>query len=197
MASVFLRFLCVHAGCSLGARKREMAFRSEADAGAAQVSSDPRCVRRAACAGERTCANCGLMDFSHRVLKTGKIRTFPEGGTLYERLGGRTGVSTLVKWFYAHVRFEPLLQPIFDAHITRWGPHLEVLTDFWCEQMGGPSHYTGSLARHGRLGLGPEHFEKWLEVWRANCRWLLPEPEAADVILLAERLAVAMREHAS
>ena len=87
--------------------------------------------------------------------------------------------------------------PIFDAHITRWGPHLEVLTDFWCEQMGGPSHYTGSLARHGRLGLGPEHFEKWLEVWRANCRWLLPEPEAGDVILLAERLAVAMREHAS
>jgi len=31
----------VHAGCSLGARKREVAFRSEADAGAAQFSSDP------------------------------------------------------------------------------------------------------------------------------------------------------------
>jgi hypothetical protein len=62
----------------------------------------------------------------------------PGAETLYERLGGRPGVSRLIKWFYARVRFEPALEPIFNAHITKWGEHLETLVDFWCTQVGGP-----------------------------------------------------------
>lgn len=129
------------------------------------------------------------MDRSKRVLRAEKIKTNPDGATLYERLGGRPGVSTLIKWFYAKVRFEPLLEPIFNAHITVWSSHLEVLIDFWSEQTGGPANYGGGIGKHAFLRLGPEHFAKWLEVWEENCRWLLTEREADDMIALAKRLA--------
>jgi len=114
----------------------------------------------------------------------------PEGAvTLYERLGGKPGVSRLVKWFYARVRFEPDLQPIFDAHIPLWKDHLERIVDFWVGMVGGPSTYAGGMGRHGRLGIGPEHFATWLRVWEDNARHLLQPREADEVIALAHSLA--------
>ncbi len=110
--------------------------------------------------------------------------------TLFERLGGRPGVSRLIKWFYAQVRFEPDLRPIFDAHITQWGPHLELLIDFWCSRVeGGPELYSGNLGRHARLSLGPEHFATWLRVWEKNARHLLQPREAEEMIEIARGLA--------
>lgn len=135
----------------------------------------------------------GTMDRAKRVLKAPKIRTNPDGATLYERLGGRPGVTTLIKWFYAKVRFEPLLEPIFNAHVEVWSRHLEVLIDYWSEQTGGPAEYGGGIGRHIFLRLGPEHFAVWLEVWEENSLWLLPECEAAEMIALAHRLAEVLQ----
>jgi hemoglobin len=104
-------------------------------------------------------------------------------------LGGRPGISRLIKWFYARVRFEPDLEPIFDAHIEKWGPHLEMIIDFWCGQVGGPSPYAGGMGRHFRMGLAPEHFATWLRVWEQNCRDLLQPREAAEMIQLAQTIA--------
>jgi hemoglobin len=129
------------------------------------------------------------MDRAKRVLKAEKIRVNPAGETLYARLGGRPGVSTLIKWFYAKVRFEPLLEPIFKAHISKWSEHLEVLIDYWSQMTGGPERYSGGMGRHIFLQLRAEHFTVWLDVWEENCRWLLPEPEATDMIALARGLA--------
>ena len=109
--------------------------------------------------------------------------------TLFERLGERAGISRLIKWFYARVRFEPDVQPIFDAHIAKWGPHLEMIIDFWCGQVGGPSSYGGGLGKHFRIGIGPEHFATWLRVWEQNCRDLLQPREAGELIALAHSLA--------
>ncbi|MES2568977.1 MAG: group III truncated hemoglobin [Verrucomicrobiota bacterium] len=133
------------------------------------------------------------MNLTKRLLKAEKIPLHP-GVTLYERVGGRPGVSTLIKWFYAKVRFDPLLEPIFNAHIRLWGKHLELLIDFWAEKMGGPPLYNGNLERHSFLGLGPEHFAAWLAVWEENCRWLLNEPEAGEMIGLGQRLARELQE---
>jgi hemoglobin len=118
----------------------------------------------------------------------------PDGATaLFERLGGREGVSRLVKWFYARVRFEPDLEPIFNANVPRWSEHLEVLIDFWCTQAGGPSTYRGGLGKHARLDLKPEHFETWLRVWEQNCTDLLEPREAGEMIGLARALAIKMQ----
>jgi hemoglobin len=113
----------------------------------------------------------------------------PGAVTLHDRLGGRAGVSRLIKWFYARVRFEPDLQPIFDAHIHKWSEHLEVLIDYWCAQTGGPRLDRAGLGRHFKMNLRPEHFATWLRVWRANCRDLLQAREATEMIALAENIA--------
>ena len=114
----------------------------------------------------------------------------PEGAsTLFERLGGRPGVSRLIKWFYARVRFEPDLQPIFDAHIPKWSEHLETLVDYWCTQVGGPPSYRTGMGRHFKLNLDSEHFVTWLRVWEQNCRDLLQEREAEEMIALAGSIA--------
>ena len=134
------------------------------------------------------------MDRSKRVMKAEKIKVNPAGDTLYARLGGRPGMSTLIKWFYAKVRFEPLLEPIFNAHISLWSKHLEVLIDYWSQMSGGPANYNGGMGRHIFLHLGPAHFEVWREVWAENCHWLLPEPEAGEMIALAERLAIQLQD---
>jgi hemoglobin len=118
----------------------------------------------------------------------------PEAVTLFERLGGRPGIQRLIKWFYARVRFEPDLRPIFDAHITQWGPHLELLIDYWCGVAGGPSTYRGTLDRHVRLGLEPSHFATWLRVWEENCRDILQPREAGEMIALAHTIAKDLQQ---
>jgi hemoglobin len=113
----------------------------------------------------------------------------PGAETLFDRLGGRAGVTRLVKWFYARVRFEPDLEPIFNAHVPKWGPHLELLIDFWCGQAGGPTNYRGGLGKHARLDLSPAHYATWVRVWEQNCRDLLQAREAEEMIGLARGLA--------
>ena len=43
----------------------------------------------------------------------------------------REDVSLLVRTFYAKVRKDELLGPIFNGIIKDWETHLELLTDFW------------------------------------------------------------------
>jgi hemoglobin len=93
-----------------------------------------------------------------------------------------------VKWFYAKVRYEPALEPIFTAHVPVWSEHIENITQFWYRMTGGPSAWSGGMGRHFFLHLTPEHFAVWLGVWDENCRELLPEREAGEMSGLAHRI---------
>ena len=115
--------------------------------------------------------------------------------TLYERVGGRRKLGVLVRNFYLTLQQHPILGPIFARHVKSWPAHYETLTDFWTLQTGGPARYRGRLLQaHAPLGLRPGHFDAWLAQWRQSCRLHFPEPEAAEMIALAERLGTRMRE---
>ena len=109
--------------------------------------------------------------------------------SLYESLGGHSGILKLIKPFYADIRQHAILGPIFNAQIKDWDAHLLKITDFWALQTGGESRYRGGFARaHMSLGLQPEHFKHWLTLWEFNNpRSLLPE-EAAEMNALAHEL---------
>jgi len=47
----------------------------------------------------------------------------------------REDVSRLVNTFYAKIRVDETLGPIFNAIITDWDVHLSRLTDFWESQL--------------------------------------------------------------
>jgi hemoglobin len=110
-------------------------------------------------------------------------------GSLYERLGGRAGLVKLLRHFYADVRQQQEIGPIFHAQIRDWPSHLEKIADFWSSVTSGPPRYSGPMPqKHFPLGLSEKHFEAWLDLWRRHCRIHLPSREAAEMILLAEAL---------
>ena len=117
--------------------------------------------------------------------------------SLYERIGGQAGLSRLVKWFYAKVRYETEVAGIFKAHVHDWPSHIRLIIDFWALMTGGPSSYGGGMGKHVFLPLQPEHYAVWLAVWEQNCLELLPYREAMELIELARNIGDDLRRMGS
>lgn len=113
----------------------------------------------------------------------------PKEPSLYERVGGRSGIARLVKHFYADVRQHNLIGPVFNERIHDWQEHLAKIEEFWSRVTGGPSDYFGNVpAKHLELNLAPAHFAAWLGLWEANCVIYLPPAEAAEMIATARQI---------
>lgn len=87
-------------------------------------------------------------------------------------LKDRESVSLLVRSFYAKVRKDPLLGPIFNAQIQDWEPHLEHLTDFWESNLFFKKTYNGDpIGKHIGVDrkmdqpMEAQHFGVWLNLW--------------------------------
>lgn len=92
-------------------------------------------------------------------------------------------VSELVDTFYARVRKDTLLGPVFETAIgPDWDAHLAKLKDFWSAVALGTRRYDGRpMPAHLRLpGLTPAHFERWLTLFRETLDEIAPNPAAAD-----------------
>ena len=114
--------------------------------------------------------------------------------SLFARLGGRPRLLHLVRHFYADVRQNQEIGPIFTARIADWPAHLEKIADFWSNVTGGPIRYDGPMPqKHFPLSLEPRHFEAWLDLWRRHCRIHLPATEAAELIVVAESIGERLR----
>lgn len=84
----------------------------------------------------------------------------------------RKDVSLLVNTFYAKVRNDKVLGPIFNNIINDWDAHLELLTDFWETQLFLKRKYFGNpVTAHEEVDektnqtITPEHFGFWLNLW--------------------------------
>ncbi|WP_435654034.1 group III truncated hemoglobin [Cellulophaga baltica] len=89
-----------------------------------------------------------------------------------KEIENRADVSILVRSFYAKVRIDKILGPIFNGMITDWEGHLELLTDFWETQFFLKRKYHGNpIKAHNEVdkkmnhGVTPEHFGLWLNLW--------------------------------
>lgn len=103
--------------------------------------------------------------------------------SVFEQMGGAPALKKLLHHFYADVRQDEVIGPIFNARIHDWPTHLDKIGNFWARQTGGPSNYAGGFgAAHLSLGLQPEHFQRWLGLWERNCRQHL-EPGVADKMI--------------
>uniref|UniRef100_A0A7V4XUL1 Group III truncated hemoglobin n=1 Tax=Acidobacterium capsulatum TaxID=33075 RepID=A0A7V4XUL1_9BACT len=95
-----------------------------------------------------------------------------------------TSLRQLVDAFYARIREDDLLAPIFHSAIgDRWPEHLEKLTNFWCSVMLSAGTYKGNpMDAHLRLPrLGHAHLDRWLALWRVTTSELLPAPAALEL----------------
>jgi hemoglobin len=93
-------------------------------------------------------------------------------------------IKGVVDAFYAKVRRDPLLGPVFTRAISddAWPAHLGVIQDFWSSVMLKTGRYQRNPFRaHLRVeGIRPELFDRWLLLFQETCSELLaPEPAEA------------------
>ncbi|MDR2871955.1 MAG: group III truncated hemoglobin [Xanthomonadaceae bacterium] len=105
-----------------------------------------------------------------------------------------TEISNLVHAFYARVRQDAVLGPIFDAHIDDWDHHLVKLVDFWSSILLRTGRFTGTpMPKHAALpGLNTELFHHWLGLFRTTAAEQPNRAMAEQACAMAERIAQSL-----
>ncbi len=96
-------------------------------------------------------------------------------------------ISLMVERFYASVREDDLLAPIFEERISNWAEHLDRMKSFWRSILFNSGEFSGNpMIKHIAIpGLEEHHFARWLELFYANLHDLGAQSEGA--VLVAER----------
>ena len=102
-------------------------------------------------------------------------------------------IERLVRGFYARVREDDLLGPIFASRIVDWEPHLQQMSAFWSSVALMSGRYHGQpMAKHLPLPIDARHFDRWLELFGETAHDLCP-PKAADhFVTMARRIAESL-----
>lgn len=99
-------------------------------------------------------------------------------------------IDDLVDRFYAKVRLDPQIGPVFNEAVDDWPAHLRILKDFWSTVLLTDRRYKGDpLSKHLPLQLEPAHFRRWLELFEETAREVMPPEHAALVIAKSHRIA--------
>lgn len=99
-------------------------------------------------------------------------------------------LRTLVHGFYAKMRADAVLGPIFAARILDWPPHLERMCAFWSSVALMTGRYSGApVPAHLGLPVTWAHFERWLALFCETAGEVCPPADAALVVEKAERIA--------
>lgn len=100
-------------------------------------------------------------------------------------------IRQLVDRFYASVRADPVLGPVFEAHIDDWPVHLDIMVRFWSSLLRGSGEYSGTpMPKHVALpDLDASMFHRWLELFHATTAGLANRDMANQADELARRIA--------
>lgn len=115
-----------------------------------------------------------------------------------QRLRDETGIDeamidALVEGFYARVRDDRLIGPIFADRIADWGPHLAQMKLFWSSVALSSGVYQGRpMPKHLPLPIDARHFDRWLELFAETARDLCPPVATAHFIERARRIAQSL-----
>jgi hemoglobin len=110
----------------------------------------------------------------------------------------RTGITEamiehLVHGFYAKVRADEMLAPVFDARIRDWGPHLKQMCAFWSSVALMSGRYHGApMPKHLPLPIDAAHFDRWLALFEETAAELCPPVAAAHFVERARRIAASL-----
>src|SRR3954453_23564250 len=102
-------------------------------------------------------------------------------------------ISRLVRGFYARVRTDKLIGPVFLARITDWEPHLQRMCNFWSSVALMTGNYHGApMQKHLPLPIDGRHFDRWLALFEATARELCPAKAADHFIERARRIGESL-----
>ena len=99
-------------------------------------------------------------------------------------------ISELVDRFYAKVRQDEEIGPIFNAVIDDWPAHLALLKNFWSTVLNTTGRYKGDpMMKHLGLSLDPQHFRRWLELFAQTAQETMSPTHAEIVVAKSQRIA--------
>lgn len=115
-------------------------------------------------------------------------------------INNREDISLLVNTFYAKIRKDDLLGPIFNKHIPNdsWPEHLSKLTDFWETNLFGIPKFKGDpTGKHINVDAGlnhsleQTHFGQWIHLWFETIDQLFEGELATKAKEAARRMSTA------
>jgi len=103
-------------------------------------------------------------------------------------------VTRLVHTFYAKVRTDELLGPIFEPIIKdNWAPHLLRMVDFWSTILLYTRKYKDDpMPKHMKLPVEQRHFDQWLLLFNETLDKLFVGEIAENAKLRAASIARIM-----
>lgn len=104
-------------------------------------------------------------------------------------------IRELVEAFYAKVREDGELGPIFNAVIEDWDAHYDKLCAFWSSVVLMSGRYKGRpMPAHAALpAIANEHFVRWLALFGETASVVCP-PDAAHLFVdRAKRIAESLK----
>lgn len=122
----------------------------------------------------------------------------PHRAAFAARVRAETGldeamIERLVRAFYARVREDELLGPVFAARVAEWEPHLQRMFAFWSSVALMSGRYHGQpMRKHLPLPIDGRHFDRWLALFEATARDLCPPAAADHVVERARRIAESL-----
>lgn len=128
---------------------------------------------------------------------TSAIRSEPDSvrPALTAELMARTGLdeavlTDLVHGFYARIRADAVLGPIFASRIADWPAHLDRMVAFWSSVALMTGRYHGApMPAHLGLPVDGSHFTRWLALFEETAQQTCPPEGAALVCDRAHRIA--------
>lgn len=111
----------------------------------------------------------------------------------------RTGLTEevlarLVHRFYARVRQDAVLAPVFAARITDWPPHLARMCAFWSSVVLMSGRYHGApVSAHQGLPVDADHVARWLALFGETARDTCTAEGAVLVEEKAQRIARSLQ----
>lgn len=102
-------------------------------------------------------------------------------------------IERLVRAFYARIREDAVLGPIFEARITDWEPHLKRMCAFWSSVVLLTGRYSGQPMRvHAPLPIDARHFDHWLRLFAETAASVCPPDAAEHFVFRARKIAESL-----
>ncbi len=103
-------------------------------------------------------------------------------------------VAQLVHAFYAKVRQDEVLGPIFNSQVHDWDHHLVTLVNFWSSILRGTGSYSGTpMQKHAAMAhLDETLFKRWLALFEETAKEQSNQAMGRRAITSAERIAQSL-----
>jgi len=106
-------------------------------------------------------------------------------------------IARLTTAFYAKVRVDELIGPIFTARITDadWERHVSHIADFWSSVLLKTDRFNGNpMAKHLALAkVEPRHFNRWLMLFEQTAYEVLSPSQAIEISKVANRIGQSLQ----